>query len=89
MKSVKGCVGIVVFSQEQEVLIYSLKEMCPLSQPQKRLSFPAVVTCLFLVPAQKEVQKYAPFLPIKYLGSIPAVLKCALEIKLTYLDFTL
>ncbi|XP_063044904.1 leucine-rich repeat serine/threonine-protein kinase 1 isoform X2 [Engraulis encrasicolus] len=41
-------------TEEQEVLIYMLKEMCPLRQPQKKLSFPAVVTCLFLVPAQKE-----------------------------------
>ncbi|XP_031425211.1 leucine-rich repeat serine/threonine-protein kinase 1 isoform X2 [Clupea harengus] len=49
-------------TEEQEVLIYSLKEMCPLSQPQKRLSFPAVVTCLFLVPAQKET------LPLVFVG---------------------
>ncbi|MEQ2291646.1 Leucine-rich repeat serine/threonine-protein kinase 1, partial [Ameca splendens] len=38
-------------TEEQEVFIYSLKDMCPLSQPQKRLSCPAVVTCLFHVPA--------------------------------------
>lgn len=41
-------------TEEQEVFIYSLKEMCPLSLPQKVLSCPAVVTCLFLLPAQKE-----------------------------------
>ncbi|XP_056318574.1 leucine-rich repeat serine/threonine-protein kinase 1 [Danio aesculapii] len=41
-------------TEEQEVLIYSLKEMCPLNQPQKLLSCPAVVTCLFLLPAGKE-----------------------------------
>uniref|UniRef100_A0A671SFI8 non-specific serine/threonine protein kinase n=1 Tax=Sinocyclocheilus anshuiensis TaxID=1608454 RepID=A0A671SFI8_9TELE len=37
-------------TEEQEVFIYSLKEMCPLSHPQKLLSCPAVVTCLFLLP---------------------------------------
>uniref|UniRef100_A0A9J7ZR12 non-specific serine/threonine protein kinase n=1 Tax=Cyprinus carpio carpio TaxID=630221 RepID=A0A9J7ZR12_CYPCA len=42
-------------TEEQEVFIYSLKEMCPLSHPQKLLSCPAVVTCLFLLPARKEV----------------------------------
>ncbi|XP_067257484.1 leucine-rich repeat serine/threonine-protein kinase 1 isoform X3 [Chanodichthys erythropterus] len=41
-------------TEEQEVFIYSLKEMCPLSHPQKVLSCPAVVTCLFLLPARKE-----------------------------------
>uniref|UniRef100_A0A8C1GD81 non-specific serine/threonine protein kinase n=1 Tax=Cyprinus carpio TaxID=7962 RepID=A0A8C1GD81_CYPCA len=41
-------------TEEQEVFIYSLKEMCPLSHPQKLLSCPAVVTCLFLLPARKE-----------------------------------
>lgn len=46
---------LLMFLQEQEVFIYSLKEMCPLSQPQKVLSCPAVVTCLFLLPARKEV----------------------------------
>ncbi|KAI7813751.1 leucine-rich repeat serine/threonine-protein kinase 1 isoform X1 [Triplophysa rosa] len=48
-------------TEEQEVFIYSLKEMCPLSLPQKVLSCPAVVTCLFLLPARKETlpQVYA------------------------------
>lgn len=46
---------LLMFLQEQEVFIYSLKEMCPLSHPQKLLSCPAVVTCLFLLPARKEV----------------------------------
>ncbi|XP_030622224.1 LOW QUALITY PROTEIN: leucine-rich repeat serine/threonine-protein kinase 1 [Chanos chanos] len=41
-------------TEEQEVFIYSLKEMCPLSQPQKHLSTPAVVTCLFPLPGRKE-----------------------------------
>lgn len=41
-------------TEEQEVFIYSLKEMCPLSLPQKVLSCPSVVTCLFLLPARKE-----------------------------------
>ncbi|XP_067105188.1 leucine-rich repeat serine/threonine-protein kinase 1 isoform X1 [Osmerus mordax] len=40
-----------IATEEQEVFIYSLKEMCPLSQPQKHLCFPAIVTCLFPVPA--------------------------------------
>uniref|UniRef100_A0A8C2ES60 non-specific serine/threonine protein kinase n=1 Tax=Cyprinus carpio TaxID=7962 RepID=A0A8C2ES60_CYPCA len=46
-------------TEEQEVFIYSLKEMCPLSHPQKLLSCPAVVTCLFLLPARKEVSMFA------------------------------
>ncbi|KAM9765342.1 leucine-rich repeat serine/threonine-protein kinase 1 [Menidia menidia] len=37
-------------TEEQEVFIYSLKDMCPLSQPQKMFSCPAVITCLFHVP---------------------------------------
>ncbi|XP_072321953.1 leucine-rich repeat serine/threonine-protein kinase 1 [Eucyclogobius newberryi] len=37
-------------TQQQEVLIYSLKDMCPLSQPQKHFSSPAVITCFLLVP---------------------------------------
>ncbi|XP_058256583.1 leucine-rich repeat serine/threonine-protein kinase 1 isoform X2 [Hemibagrus wyckioides] len=41
-------------TEEQEVFIYSLKEMCPLSHPQKLLSCPAVVTCLTLLPARSE-----------------------------------
>uniref|UniRef100_A0AAZ3R3M0 non-specific serine/threonine protein kinase n=1 Tax=Oncorhynchus tshawytscha TaxID=74940 RepID=A0AAZ3R3M0_ONCTS len=40
----------------QEVFIYSLKEMCPLSQPQKQISCPAIVTCLFPVPARDQTQ---------------------------------
>uniref|UniRef100_A0AAR2LAM3 non-specific serine/threonine protein kinase n=1 Tax=Pygocentrus nattereri TaxID=42514 RepID=A0AAR2LAM3_PYGNA len=42
-------------TEEQEIFIYSLKEMCPLSHPQKLLSCPAVVTCLTLLPARTEV----------------------------------
>ncbi|XP_035387696.1 leucine-rich repeat serine/threonine-protein kinase 1 isoform X1 [Electrophorus electricus] len=41
-------------TEEQEIVIYSLKEMCPLSHPQKLLSCPAVVTCLMLLPARSE-----------------------------------
>ncbi|KAI4891038.1 hypothetical protein NFI96_008633 [Prochilodus magdalenae] len=41
-------------TEEQEIFIYSLKEMCPLSHPQKLLSCPAVVTCLTLLPARTE-----------------------------------
>ncbi|KAM6981427.1 leucine-rich repeat serine/threonine-protein kinase 1 isoform 2-T2 [Aplochiton taeniatus] len=41
-------------TEEQEVFIYSLKEMCPLNQPQKHLSCPAVVTCMFPVPAREQ-----------------------------------
>ncbi|KAF4083035.1 hypothetical protein AMELA_G00135350 [Ameiurus melas] len=41
-------------TEEQEVFIYSLKEMCPLSHPQKLISCPAVVTCLALLPARSE-----------------------------------
>uniref|UniRef100_A0A674AEA6 non-specific serine/threonine protein kinase n=1 Tax=Salmo trutta TaxID=8032 RepID=A0A674AEA6_SALTR len=43
-------------TEEQEVFIYSLKEMCPLSQPQKQISCPAIVTCLFPVPARDQTQ---------------------------------
>uniref|UniRef100_A0A667WS42 non-specific serine/threonine protein kinase n=1 Tax=Myripristis murdjan TaxID=586833 RepID=A0A667WS42_9TELE len=42
-------------TEEQEVFIYSLKEMCPLSQPQKHFSCPAVITCLFPVPSLAKV----------------------------------
>ncbi|KAM3876631.1 leucine-rich repeat serine/threonine-protein kinase 1 [Diretmus argenteus] len=41
-------------TEEQEVFIYSLKEMCPLSQPQKHFSCPSVITCLFPVPARDQ-----------------------------------
>ncbi|XP_071765006.2 leucine-rich repeat serine/threonine-protein kinase 1 [Centroberyx gerrardi] len=41
-------------TEEQEVFIYSLKEMCPLSQPQRHFSCPAVITCLFPVPARDQ-----------------------------------
>ncbi|KAM4602503.1 leucine-rich repeat serine/threonine-protein kinase 1 [Polymixia lowei] len=43
-----------IATEEQEVFIYSLKEMCPLSQPQKHFSCPAVITCLFPVPARDQ-----------------------------------
>lgn len=41
-------------TEEQEVFVYSLKDMCPLSQPQKQFSCPAVITCLFPVPAREQ-----------------------------------
>ncbi|CAK6975851.1 leucine-rich repeat serine/threonine-protein kinase 1 [Scomber scombrus] len=41
-------------TEEQEVFIYSLKDMCPLSQPQKQFSCPAIITCLFPVPERSE-----------------------------------
>ncbi|XP_028257720.1 leucine-rich repeat serine/threonine-protein kinase 1 [Parambassis ranga] len=41
-------------TEDQEVFIYSLKDMCPLSQPQKRFSCPAIITCLFPVPAREQ-----------------------------------
>ncbi|KAM3625600.1 uncharacterized protein V6R79_014655 [Siganus canaliculatus] len=41
-------------TEEQEVFIYSLKDMCPLSKPQRSFSCPAVVTCLFLLPAREQ-----------------------------------
>ncbi|XP_054625561.1 leucine-rich repeat serine/threonine-protein kinase 1 isoform X3 [Dunckerocampus dactyliophorus] len=40
-----------VATEEQEVYIYILKDMCPLHQPQKHLSCPAVITCFFPIPA--------------------------------------
>nr|XP_057944931.1 leucine-rich repeat serine/threonine-protein kinase 1 isoform X5 [Doryrhamphus excisus] len=43
-----------VATEEQEVYIYILKDMCPLHQPQKRLSCPAVITCFFPVPAGEQ-----------------------------------
>ncbi|XP_039980323.1 leucine-rich repeat serine/threonine-protein kinase 1 isoform X2 [Xiphias gladius] len=47
----KMCNTLWMATEEQEVFIYSLKDMCPLSQPQKQFSCPAVITCLFPVPA--------------------------------------
>uniref|UniRef100_H3CMJ3 non-specific serine/threonine protein kinase n=1 Tax=Tetraodon nigroviridis TaxID=99883 RepID=H3CMJ3_TETNG len=41
-------------TEDQEVFIYSLKDMCPLSHPQKLLSCPAIVTCLCLVPEREK-----------------------------------
>lgn len=41
--------------QDQEVFIYSLKDMCPLSQPQKLFSCPAIITCLCPVPQREQV----------------------------------
>nr|XP_061819726.1 leucine-rich repeat serine/threonine-protein kinase 1 isoform X2 [Nerophis lumbriciformis] len=43
-----------VATEEQEVYIYILKDMCPLSQPQKHFSCPAVITCFFPVPAGEQ-----------------------------------
>ncbi|CAL9701299.1 unnamed protein product [Knipowitschia caucasica] len=43
-------------TQEQEVLIFSLKDMCPLSLPQKHFSSPAVISCfLHLPPTQQSL----------------------------------
>lgn len=36
------------------MLIYSLKDMCPLSQPQKHFSCPAVITCFLLTPPTQQ-----------------------------------
>ncbi|KAM8762163.1 leucine-rich repeat serine/threonine-protein kinase 1 [Acanthopagrus schlegelii] len=41
-------------TEEQEVFVYSLKDMCPLSQPQKQFSSPAVITCMFPVPEREQ-----------------------------------
>uniref|UniRef100_A0A8C5H8V1 non-specific serine/threonine protein kinase n=1 Tax=Gouania willdenowi TaxID=441366 RepID=A0A8C5H8V1_GOUWI len=41
-------------TEDQQVFVYSLKDMCPLSQPQKHISCPAVITCLFPVPAREQ-----------------------------------
>lgn len=41
-------------TEEQEVFIYSLKDMCPLSKPQKQFSCPAIITYLFPVPAGEQ-----------------------------------
>uniref|UniRef100_A0A8C9V6H9 non-specific serine/threonine protein kinase n=1 Tax=Scleropages formosus TaxID=113540 RepID=A0A8C9V6H9_SCLFO len=49
-------------TEDQNIYIYSLKEMCPLRTPQRQLSCPAIVTCLFLVPAKKET------LPLVFVG---------------------
>ncbi|XP_077420975.1 leucine-rich repeat serine/threonine-protein kinase 1 [Vanacampus margaritifer] len=37
-------------THEQEVLVYVLKDMCPLTRPHKRFSCPAVVTCFLKMP---------------------------------------
>ncbi|XP_066557623.1 leucine-rich repeat serine/threonine-protein kinase 1 isoform X2 [Amia ocellicauda] len=49
-------------TEDQNIYIYSLKDMCPLSHPQKLLSCPAIVTCLFSVPAKEET------LPLVFVG---------------------
>uniref|UniRef100_A0A3P8RJX0 non-specific serine/threonine protein kinase n=1 Tax=Amphiprion percula TaxID=161767 RepID=A0A3P8RJX0_AMPPE len=41
-------------TEEQEVFVYSLKDMCPLSKPQKQFSCPAIITYLFPVPAREQ-----------------------------------
>ncbi|XP_058485313.1 leucine-rich repeat serine/threonine-protein kinase 1 [Solea solea] len=43
-----------ISTEEQDIFIYSLKDMCPLSRPQRHFSCPAVVTCLFPVPAAEQ-----------------------------------
>ncbi|XP_047187431.1 leucine-rich repeat serine/threonine-protein kinase 1 isoform X5 [Scophthalmus maximus] len=50
----KMCNTLWVATEEQEVFIYSLKDMCPLSQPQRQFSCPAIITCLFPVPAVEQ-----------------------------------
>ncbi|XP_026149127.1 leucine-rich repeat serine/threonine-protein kinase 1 isoform X3 [Mastacembelus armatus] len=50
----KMCNTLWMATEEQEVFIYSLKDMCPLSHPQKQFSCPAVITCLFPVPAREQ-----------------------------------
>ncbi|XP_069384604.1 leucine-rich repeat serine/threonine-protein kinase 1 isoform X3 [Paralichthys olivaceus] len=50
----KMCNTLWMATEEQEVFIYSLKDMCPLSQPQKHFSCPAIITCLFPVPAGEQ-----------------------------------
>ncbi|XP_061669400.1 leucine-rich repeat serine/threonine-protein kinase 1 isoform X2 [Syngnathoides biaculeatus] len=37
-------------THEQEVLVYVLKDMCPLTRPHKRLTCPAVITCFLQLP---------------------------------------
>ncbi|XP_061560358.1 leucine-rich repeat serine/threonine-protein kinase 1 isoform X2 [Phycodurus eques] len=37
-------------THEQEVLVYVLKDMCPLTRPHKHLSCPAVITCFLKLP---------------------------------------
>ncbi|XP_016888045.1 leucine-rich repeat serine/threonine-protein kinase 1-like [Cynoglossus semilaevis] len=54
----KTATTLWIATEEQEVFIYSLKDMCPLSQPQKHFCCPAMVTCLFPVPAPQQV--YTP-----------------------------
>ncbi|XP_039628634.1 leucine-rich repeat serine/threonine-protein kinase 1 [Polypterus senegalus] len=49
-------------TEDQNIYIYSLKEMCPLRTAQKTLTCPAVVTCMLLVPAKSET------LPILFVG---------------------
>ncbi|XP_051920210.1 leucine-rich repeat serine/threonine-protein kinase 1 [Hippocampus zosterae] len=41
-----------VATHEQEVLVYALKDACPLTRPHKRFSCPAVVTCFLKMPPQ-------------------------------------
>ncbi|XP_068169115.1 leucine-rich repeat serine/threonine-protein kinase 1 isoform X2 [Antennarius striatus] len=43
-----------ITTEEQEILIYSLKDMCPLSQPQKRFACPAIITSLVPVPVGEQ-----------------------------------
>uniref|UniRef100_A0A3P8VNF9 non-specific serine/threonine protein kinase n=1 Tax=Cynoglossus semilaevis TaxID=244447 RepID=A0A3P8VNF9_CYNSE len=50
----KTATTLWIATEEQEVFIYSLKDMCPLSQPQKHFCCPAMVTCLFPVPAPQQ-----------------------------------
>ncbi|KAF7666866.1 hypothetical protein LDENG_00091190 [Lucifuga dentata] len=50
----KMCNTLWMATEEQEVFIYSLQDMCPLSHPQKHFSCPAIITCLFPVPAREQ-----------------------------------
>ncbi|KAJ8247618.1 hypothetical protein GJAV_G00248350 [Gymnothorax javanicus] len=53
-----------IATEEQHIYIHSLKDMCPLGHPQRELSCPAVVTCLFTVPAKKDT------LPLVFAGMV-------------------
>ncbi|XP_048886812.1 leucine-rich repeat serine/threonine-protein kinase 1 isoform X1 [Brienomyrus brachyistius] len=55
-------------TEDHVIYIYSLKEMCPLGYPQRQLACPAMVTCLFLVPAKKEA------LPLVFVGMADGLL---------------
>ncbi|XP_064422034.1 leucine-rich repeat serine/threonine-protein kinase 1 [Latimeria chalumnae] len=47
--------SIWIATEDQKIHVYSLKNMCPLSVPQKIMNTPAVVTCFLAVPQIKRV----------------------------------